>query len=605
MYHCRINIKREESRLVYLLPFCCLLCLLMFGWMIVNPLALPFHKTVYAEEDSTQAIDGLAARVATRPSTPVIELSISQPNLRATIDYNTDQGFSTLATGVGVQVKDASLFQLYIESANEDKTDVVLHGGAGNPTIISALESAQTAGDFMDNTWGYNLAAGLNVAHTDETIYSGLPTKRTAITPQLSGDELQTYTLTFAAKISKNAPADTYSGGVILSVVAEPKAVATGLVGLAERNGSMQEMTQNICAESDVHDTARLRDSRDNNYYWVAKLADGNCWMTQNLDLDIAGVTTSGVPANAYSTKGVQITKANGSNVDWTAATTGVEKPATTLAKMNVLLIAGKPNHTNSQDVGQYVINEPINPDSSCGDAVVAMSDCPLFTNVSTMKPYTGEGDFYRATVYSMDGREYAKAVNSTVDKVNGYYDAHYLVGNFYSYNAATAGTGAKVTAQYAIASGDICPKGWQLPLSGVKYNNQSGSFYNLLEKYGLTNYYVGTANNPYPLYDEGNTILTTSPLYYVRAGIITNKNTGWGTGEILNLYSAVSRNETTSTYLSINESAWFYPESLPNDWVEPTGTVQGWLYPSYFGRGGYRYEERPVRCVVLSVAGN
>lgn len=54
----------------------------------------------------------------------------------------------------------------------------------------------------------------------------------------------------------------------------------------------MQEMTPESCAASQEGDTKRLIDSRDNKYYWVAKLADGNCWMTQNLDLDLNTVGT-------------------------------------------------------------------------------------------------------------------------------------------------------------------------------------------------------------------------------------------------------------------------------------------------------------------------
>ena len=35
-----------------------------------------------------------------------------------------------------------------------------------------------------------------------------------------------------------------------------------------------------------------LKDSRDQKDYTVAKLADGNVWMTQNLDHDIVAETT-------------------------------------------------------------------------------------------------------------------------------------------------------------------------------------------------------------------------------------------------------------------------------------------------------------------------
>ena len=45
----------------------------------------------------------------------------------------------------------------------------------------------------------------------------------------------------------------------------------------------MQDMTPEHCANSTEHQTATLKDKRDNETYTVAKLKDGKCWMTQNL----------------------------------------------------------------------------------------------------------------------------------------------------------------------------------------------------------------------------------------------------------------------------------------------------------------------------------
>ena len=69
-------------------------------------------------------------------------------------------------------------------------------------------------------------------------------------------------------------------------------------------------MTTKICEGSAIGDTKQLKDTRDGKYYWVSKLADGKCWMTQNLDLDLSTSialtpTTSDVSSNwtpEYST---------------------------------------------------------------------------------------------------------------------------------------------------------------------------------------------------------------------------------------------------------------------------------------------------------------
>ena len=60
----------------------------------------------------------------------------------------------------------------------------------------------------------------------------------------------------------------------------------------------------------------------------------------------------------------------------------------------------------------------------------------------------------------SSDPNFYKSNSNKTV--VGNEYDAHYLVGNHYQWNAATAGTGGTLTNGQA--SGSICPKNWRLP---------------------------------------------------------------------------------------------------------------------------------------------
>ena len=58
---------------------------------------------------------------------------------------------------------------------------------------------------------------------------------------------------------------------------------------------AMQDMNSQICnmvANTGAITATQLVDNRDGNIYWVTKLKDGHCWMTQNLDFDIAANTT-------------------------------------------------------------------------------------------------------------------------------------------------------------------------------------------------------------------------------------------------------------------------------------------------------------------------
>ena len=60
----------------------------------------------------------------------------------------------------------------------------------------------------------------------------------------------------------------------------------------------MQDFTTSICNNISVNYQLQLIDSRDSKMYWVGKLPDNNCWMTQNLDLNLS----TGTPLNPSDT---------------------------------------------------------------------------------------------------------------------------------------------------------------------------------------------------------------------------------------------------------------------------------------------------------------
>ena len=63
-------------------------------------------------------------------------------------------------------------------------------------------------------------------------------------------------------------------------------------VTLADATNMQDFATTDYCTGSAIGDATILVDSRDGNSYTVSKLADSNCWMTQNLDLDIDSTKT-------------------------------------------------------------------------------------------------------------------------------------------------------------------------------------------------------------------------------------------------------------------------------------------------------------------------
>ena len=164
-------------------------------------------------------------------------------------------------------------------------------------------------------------------------------------------------------------------------------------------------------------------------------MADGKCWMVQNLDLDLG---TSWPDA---------------SKSDYTVANT-TYKPITTqttVGTINTDYTEAAYTATRSWSLGEYVIIDP-KKSSDCGSSgKKSFSDCPQQFVSVTGKTASTDPDFYTKNGATVSGNQ---------------YDAHYLVGNYYQWNTATAGTGGLMETGEATSS--ICPKGWRLPTQNI-----------------------------------------------------------------------------------------------------------------------------------------
>ena len=249
--------------------------------------------------------------------------------------------------------------------------------------------------------------------------------------------------LSFAAKINDEKPADTYQNTVTMSVVSSP--LQTTLTDIA----NMQDMTTSICEASSMYETKQLKDVRDGKYYWVTKLADNKCWMTQNLDLSKSKTLTS-------------------ADSDVTSNYTPIYDTATIVDKTTILA-----NNTGqrSWSLGNYrIINPTVSSD--CGYKKSSAADC------------TSQFIAY-----------------NTPTLANNDENAHYILGNHYQWNTATAGTGGAIASGQA--EGSICPKGWRLPESNATTAGSFGGFINAD--------LIGT--------DVAK--LTSAPYYFVRNGLV------------------------------------------------------------------------------------
>ena len=294
--------------------------------------------------------------------------------------------------------------------------------------------TAAPVASLGDSQWGFHpvtLSGGTWVA---DTTYAGLPLYTATgvkISDADTGPVAHTIPFTIGAKAASSQTPGTYNNIVNFQIV--PNIPYTGTLNDIE---NMQD--DNIAAAcantptplaSDGANTPQyqLKDTRDNKLYWVAKLADGNCWMTQNLDLDI-------------STAGLSATDTDIA-ADWNSSST--YKPvATVIAPFSET----SSTTTDSYDGGNYYWIGHWG-----GSDGIPRLDYEFIPTFSTTKPVS-QGD-------------------------------HYHVGNLYQWNAATAGTGGTVTDTEIDSS--ICPTGWRLPFFGDYDDyNADKSFDKLLSIY-------------------------------------------------------------------------------------------------------------------------
>ncbi len=218
---------------------------------------------------------------------------------------------------------------------------------------------------------------------------------------------------------------DMYTNGLVL--FANWKAAETGV--------TMQTFDDTVAPYSTAPNgtVIALKDIRDNDVYAVAKLADGNWWMIENLRLDYdANIATSNTQSN---------------NGAWGDVFAGLAEPET----------------------------------ANFSDSTTANSLYTTDTTSTDLRVITGSSQGYRFPRYNNNNTA-SPTANNTTSNTNVY-----SYGNYYTWAAAVADT--RVYYNQSVTNTSICPTGWHLPKGGKKSNEANNEFWNLF----VTNIMSGT----------------------------------------------------------------------------------------------------------------
>ena len=178
------------------------------------------------------------------------------------------------------------------------------HSNSNISDVFSSIDYTSTPtitsnSSLGTDKWGFSFSLDNGNSWSN---YNGLPLYFGDTKPALlkqtngpvsstSGDNIK---FKIGAKASSSKPAGDYSNIINFYVVAYPAPAtlfdAFEAAGAEQLYGyyQMQDMTSSICSAVEADESElQVIDNRDNKVYWIAKLADGNCWMTQNLDHNI------------------------------------------------------------------------------------------------------------------------------------------------------------------------------------------------------------------------------------------------------------------------------------------------------------------------------
>ena len=163
----------------------------------------------------------------------------------------------------------------------------------GNNTDLISSTNAnwniKTDGSYADSFWKVQFAAsGQATVTSPYTTYQEIPSSYAKVASYNEYTTSGSIVPTYQISLGQGQPAGTYEGKVQYVLVNPSGAAAPAMIS------SMQNMSASSCTST----PSQVRDTRDDHVYTVQRLADGKCWMMENLDLGRTGITTDLTSSN-------------------------------------------------------------------------------------------------------------------------------------------------------------------------------------------------------------------------------------------------------------------------------------------------------------------
>jgi hypothetical protein len=256
--------------------------LLFFSLLIV--LAIVANNKVKAAND-TFAVDVVQADIectmgvtGTDSHTANLTPGVWTPNIgtsTVTAVCNDTDGYAIYAVGFSGESEDPDVnTKLSTTVAGETYTIPTADYNAGSTDSYWSMQLSQGTGDAATIISPFNNYSAVPNTYTKVATYP-------SVTAGMAGSS---FTTTYGVQPSLSQVAGSYEGKVKYTLVHPHTAPAP-----TPSTPTMQSWTD--CSSMSTGDTITLKDERDGESYLVGKLADGNCWMLDNLRLDPTSVS--------------------------------------------------------------------------------------------------------------------------------------------------------------------------------------------------------------------------------------------------------------------------------------------------------------------------
>ena len=464
---------------------------------------------------------------------------------------NDSNGYTVYVASPAFNTNNKSILVSSINSDYDIVTGTATSGADSAWAMKLSKSNINTNIDSNGNTVTTNNIV-TNVGNDSPTIdpayedkYVAVPASWTPVASKASGTvSSQTgasFTTTYAAYTSTTQPAGTYTGLVRYLLLHDNQAIPDPVYFM-----------QDVAVWKDslsLNQSIQAIDERDGKKYWVTKLADGNIWMTQNLDLcigceGVAALTSENTDISTDATiSGAGIYGTAGGYSESNGVWTWTPASASITSSIKV-------NYSTNTATGWD--NQNSAPRSAEG------GDTYFYTS--------GNNDNDKR----YDSLDLCKVDHSEADCL------HYSTGNYYNWTAAVASNASGgISTDKARADNSICPRGWRLPSTSAT-DDVYNEFGKLLYSYNIINDVAGSGNIGYAA--DGFNSIRITPLWFVRGGYIYQRNNypTLNFASTFGLYwtNTASNNKAAYALFFNTNSIWLAGTSYGYDYGRGTGRL-------------------------------